>query len=269
MNDRTPCATPEALVTYLYEECEPAERQSIAAHVEMCPLCTEEVRALSDTRAHLASWSPPAMALGFQITRTESDQPAKVLDFAGLASRSSKSEGWWRQPLPAWAQAAAAVVIFAAGMSMNAFRSGEQPTRVVEVPPTQPVTVVADRHTDDLSVTREEFARLESRLRAMERADVSRASYVPGTDGQLDANDLGAQLRTLQSRVADSERQNLDTFAKLARALEANRRDIDASREATQKITLMDEELQDHRQVLRSALVPGLAVRTALTGSGR
>jgi len=269
MNDRTPCATPEALVTYLYEECEPAERQSIAAHVEMCPLCADEVRTLSDTRAHLTSWSPPALSLGFQITRTEGDQPAKVLDFAEPASRSSKSGSWWRQPLPAWAQAAAAVVIFAAGMSVNAFRSVEQPTRVVQAPATQNVAVATDRHTDDLSVTREEFARLESRLRAMERADVSRASYVPGTDGQVDANELGAQVRTLQSRVADSERQNLDTFAKLARALEANRRDIDASREATQKITLMDEELQDHRQVLRSALVPGLAVRTALTGSGR
>src|SRR6185503_8747530 len=123
MNDRTSCATPEALVTYLYEECEPAERESIAAHVAVCAACAEEVQALGDTRAHLASWSPPSLSLGFQITRTESDQPAKVL----------RPAAWYRQPLPAWAQMAAAVAIFAAGMSVSAFRSsGEQPARVVD-----------------------------------------------------------------------------------------------------------------------------------------
>ena len=59
----------------------------------------------------------PALPLGFQITRTESDQPAKVL----------RPAAWCKQPLPAWAQAAAAVVIFAAGMSVSAFRSPGRP----------------------------------------------------------------------------------------------------------------------------------------------
>ena len=63
MNDRTPCVDHEALVTYLYDECEPSERESIAAHVAICRTCADEVQALSDTRAHLASWSPPALAL--------------------------------------------------------------------------------------------------------------------------------------------------------------------------------------------------------------
>ena len=44
------------------------------------------------------------MPLGFQLTRTESESPANVLH----------PPAWWRKPLPAWAQAAAAVVIFAA-----------------------------------------------------------------------------------------------------------------------------------------------------------
>jgi Putative zinc-finger len=256
MNDRTSCATPEALVTYLYEECEPAERESIAAHVAMCASCAEEIQALGDTRAHLASWSPPALPLGFQITRSESDQPAKVL----------RPAAWYRQPLPAWAQMAAAVLIFAAGMSVSAFRSsGEQPARVVEAPTTQ-AGVAADKGGDDLGVTRAEFARVEARLRAMESADVSRASYVQSTDGAVDANDLAARFRSLENYVLNKQIENSETLSKVTQALNSNRRDIDAIRETTQKINVMDEELQGHRQVL---LNPGLLMRTALTSSGR
>jgi hypothetical protein len=259
MNDRTPCVDHEALVTYLYDESAPTERESIATHLAICASCAEEVRALTDTRAYLASWSPPALPLGFQITRTESDQPAKVL----------YPTAWWRRPLPAWGQVAAAVVIFAAGMSANAVRSSvEQPTRVVESPSPQPVSVVTTKAVDDLAVTRAEFARVEARLRAMESADVSRASYAPPAAGSVD-DDIRVRFDSLANRVAASERQNLDNFAKLARALDANQRDLDASREATQKINSMDEELQDHRQVLRTAVVPGLAVRTALTSGVR
>ena len=258
MNDRIPCATPEALVTYLYEECDPVERQSIAAHVAICAACSAEVEALSDTRAHLASWSPPAQSLGFQITRTESDQPAKVL----------RPAAWWKKPLPAWAQAAAAAVIFAAGMSVNAFRSpAEQPARIAEAQKRQPVALAADTRGDDLSVTREEFNRLEARFRAMERADVSRASYVQGADRGTDSEDLRAQLTALKSQVALDRKVDEFFREKVSGVLNSNRDDINAIRETTQKIPLMDEELQGHRQVLLRA-APGLAVRTALTSSG-
>ena len=134
MNDINRCPNHELLVTYLYDECEAAERESIATHLVLCASCAEEVRGLRDARVHLAAWSPPAMPLGFQLTRAESEPPAKVLYPAGLASRSSESEGlvrrspmgeggWWSRPLPAWAQAAAAIVIFAAGMSLGTARS--------------------------------------------------------------------------------------------------------------------------------------------------
>ena len=269
MNDRTSCATPEALVTYLYEECEPAERESIAAHVAICAPCAEEVRALGDTRAHLASWSPPSLSLGFQITRTESEQPAKE-----ETGRLLRPAAWWKQPLPAWAQAAAAVVIFAAGMSVNAFRSSEPSTRV-ESGPQRASAVATSQPGDDLSVTRAEFARVEARLRAMERADVSRVSYVAapsstpsdnGTDGAVDVNVLSARLRSLENYVLNKQIQNSETLEKVTLALNSNRRDIDAIRETAQKINVMDEELQGHRQVL---LNPGLLLRTALTSSGR
>src|SRR5688500_8224855 len=109
MNEMNLCGNHEVLIGYLYDECEPAERESIAAHVALCASCSEEIQALRDTRAHLVSWTPPALPLGLQLTRTESETPANVL----------RPAAWWQQPLPAWAQVAAAIVIFAAGMSVN------------------------------------------------------------------------------------------------------------------------------------------------------
>ena len=101
MNDINRCPNHELLVTFLYDECEPAERESIATHLVLCASCADEVRGLRDARVHLAAWSPPAMPLGFQLTRAESEPPAQVLYPGGLVNQSSTSEGWWRKPLPA------------------------------------------------------------------------------------------------------------------------------------------------------------------------
>ena len=268
MNDRTPCATPEALVTYVYDECDPAERQSIAAHVAGCASCAEEIEALSDTRAHLASWSPPALPLGFQITRTETESPANP-----EMGRVLRPAAWYRQPLPAWAQMAAAVAIFAAGMSVSAFRSsaeqsGGQSARVVESSARRTVSTADARPADDFRVTRAEFARIDARLRAVESADAYRASYTPRAASSLDDSDVRARLSTLEDRFVQSEGETLKSLARLALAVDANSRAMDANRQVAQKFNLMEEELQDHRDVL-TKVVPGLAVRTALTSSGR
>ncbi len=113
MNDMNPCGNHEALVAYLYDECEPAERESIAAHVALCASCAEEIQSLRDTRAHLGAWSPPSVALGFQITRTEADAAAAACSRpleseAGGVSRCPRGRRWPRPPLslpPAWASA--------------------------------------------------------------------------------------------------------------------------------------------------------------------
>ena len=70
--------------------------------------------ALSATRRTLAEWTPPELALGFRITREDEPRPAKVLE---------PKIAWWRAPLPAWAQAAAALLIFGVGLSVGAARN--------------------------------------------------------------------------------------------------------------------------------------------------
>jgi hypothetical protein len=244
MNDMNPCGTHEALIAYLYDECEPSERESIAAHVALCALCTDEIQSLRDTRAHLGAWSPPSIALGFQITRTEVDQPAKVL----------RPAAWFRQPLPAWAQVAAAAVIFAAGMGVSAVRSTDAPAVASVGQPGVSVTPVAAT-----TVSRNELARLDARIRSVETAQAQAVPvHLQRTAAPvIDEGALFARVSALvDERVAQSQRQNLRLIASVENRLDDTR-------------GAMEEELLTYRQDIRRAL-PSLAVRASLqTGGGR
>ena len=109
MNDRNYCGNETALIATLYDECEPAEREAIEAHIARCASCADEFASLRLTRTRLAAWTPPDAALGFRITRDDAvaSAPAPVLT----------SPRWSSRPLPAWLQAAAAVAIFAGGLA--------------------------------------------------------------------------------------------------------------------------------------------------------
>ncbi len=92
----------EALVAYVYDECEVDERRRIEQHLAECVRCASEVREVRSVREALAGWTPPAVRLGFRIV---ADPPAPV-------------RRWTAGSVPAWAQAAAAVLLFAAGAAM-------------------------------------------------------------------------------------------------------------------------------------------------------
>ena len=111
------CGDYAALMGYLYDDCEPEEREAIATHLQSCRPCATELEVLTGTRRQLASWAPPDTRLGFQITPTADE--SRVIPFG---SAKPASAAWWRQPLPAWAQLAAALVIFAAGLSIGTAR---------------------------------------------------------------------------------------------------------------------------------------------------
>ena len=65
MSEKFQCGDTTELVGYLYDECEPAARTAIAAHVKVCGPCAAELSALRSTREQLAAWSPPDAELGF------------------------------------------------------------------------------------------------------------------------------------------------------------------------------------------------------------
>jgi hypothetical protein len=101
------CDDKPTLIAYLYGEVDAATRQRVDAHLETCARCAEEMRALGDVRAELSLWGPPDAELGFAIVRKPEPQTAQVL----------RPAQWWRT-VPAWAQAAAALLVLAAGLGI-------------------------------------------------------------------------------------------------------------------------------------------------------
>ena len=99
----------DALLDYLYEEGDPADRLKIARHLQTCATCSVAVLEFQTVRGMLSEWRPPASQLGFRIVQ---DQP--------LQSPTPR-HAWWAPSsrLGAWAQAAAAVLLFAAGVAVS------------------------------------------------------------------------------------------------------------------------------------------------------
>jgi hypothetical protein len=210
MSDIFQCGDEGALVAYLYDECEPHERETIAAHLKRCLACSSDIESLSATRRTLAAWTPPDMALGFQITRPQDVGPAKVLE---------RKVPWWRAPLPAWAQAAAAVIIFAAGLSIGFARSGapvQAPSREGEAlaSPSRPTTPV---------VSRDDLAQLEQRLKA-QMAQIKSAPITPVATHVSD-DGVMQQVKTMLEQSEERQRRDFTLrMVELAGNIETQRR---------------------------------------------
>lgn len=109
MSERFICDDKDTLVAYLYGEVDAPTRQRVDDHLRRCAACADEVRGLSAVRGELAAWAPPEPELGFQIVRPgQAVAPAAVL----------RPPRWRALALPVWAQAAAAVLVVAAGLAI-------------------------------------------------------------------------------------------------------------------------------------------------------
>jgi hypothetical protein len=212
----------ERLVSYLYDESEPAERALVAAHLELCGFCTEEIAALGATREHLAEWRSPDAVLGFQVSRRLAGdavlagdagaEPASA-DVAAAAAppgRVLRPQRWWVNPLPAWAQLAAAMLIFAAGLSLGAARGVGSPgefsaPRADEISaPSVPavgrvsasaVAAPVDELTRDVQLLRGELAAVK-------------LAAVKAPSGRPDP----ALIRQLQALIEESEHRQRNEF---------------------------------------------------------
>ncbi len=108
----------ELLLDYLYEEGDPAERLRVARHLQECAGCSVAVLELQSVRGLLKEWTPPRAALGFNVP---ADGTAAAEDLAS-ASADAAAAPAPRSRWPVWAQAAAAVGLFAAGMAASQVR---------------------------------------------------------------------------------------------------------------------------------------------------
>ena len=101
------CDDKQTLVSYAYGEIDQDTRQAVDAHLASCDACAAEVTALGDVRSSIGLWVPPDVELDFAIVKKSQLPPSNVL----------RPERWWKT-VPAWAQAAAAILVVAAGASI-------------------------------------------------------------------------------------------------------------------------------------------------------
>ena len=197
------CGDVEALVTFLYGECNAQERGAIEAHLLACASCADEVETLRGTRTLLGAWNPPAADLGFQITRVHDAQPDDV-----SPARVLRPARWWSRPLPAWAQVAAAAAIFVAGVGIGASHRGPetQPSAAVQSALVQRPIAAASSAAPTVSPA--DLERVEARLRGeiAQLRTVSAVAPVPRTN-------TDEVMRQVKAMIADSERRQQQTSA--------------------------------------------------------
>jgi len=202
MNETFICGDYEALVSYLYDECAPNERRAISGHVAICSDCADELVALGATREQLAMWTPPDAQLGFRIV---SDAPR---------SNVLRPLRWWRQPMPAWAQAAAAAVIFTTGVTLGVIRGADRgPARPALLQP----------NATNSSVTKSDLVALEQRL----RSEMSQPHLAPTSVAAtpVDAR-IFQQVRTMIDESEQRQRRELALrTTEMVRDFDAQRND--------------------------------------------
>jgi hypothetical protein len=108
----------EALLDYLYEEGDPAERLKIARHLQECATCSVAVLEFQSVRGMLRSWTPPAAELGFRVVQDRELVSTERTESGGSGGWSP-GRLWQWQGMRAWSQAAAAILLFVAGMGVS------------------------------------------------------------------------------------------------------------------------------------------------------
>jgi hypothetical protein len=207
------CGDPAGLAGYLYDECDAGERAAVDAHLAVCPTCAEELIALGATRTALASWTPPDMALDFRII-----SPREAADGDVAQGTVLRPARWWHRPMPAWAQVAAALLIFAGGAALG--------MRTAGLPAVAPAAAVEPRASSAAatpSISARDLAALEQRLRAemnaLRTASTAQGPHIPSNEA--------AVLQRVRTLLAESEeRQQRELAFRLTQVM----RDVDSQR---------------------------------------
>lgn len=241
------CDDKPTLIAYLYGEVDAAMRDRVDAHLATCERCAAEVTALGDVRAELGLWNPPDAELGFAITRRSEPQSATVL----------RPARWWNT-VPAWAQAAAAVLVIAAGAAIANIqvRSGPDGFSVTTgwMPPAATVAAPAQESNE---AWRTALVSLEQQLR-----NELRSAHEQNTVRAAAPSADEATIRRVQQLLAASEeRQQRELALRLTQfTVDMNlQRRADLQR-ITNSFGQFDEQILRQRQMLNNVM------RVSLTG---
>lgn len=197
----------DALLDYLYEEGDAGERLKIAAHLQQCAACSVAVLELQNVRGMLREWNPPASAFGFRIVQDQSPDAAVVP--VAIFGRFGR-----------WAQAAAALLLFVAGMAASQVRvdytDGAVTVRRDSVPSgagvrSVSITLPADSTEASVGATAAPPPNLAARdlaegLRAPQSASVETERLLQRVRAMIDQSEQ-RQQRELALRVSQVSRE--------------------------------------------------------------
>jgi anti-sigma factor RsiW len=219
----------ETLIAYLYDDIDAARRASFEAHVSSCAACSAELDGLRGVRRQLAAWAPP------ERQATVDSRPSTVngQQFPRLATVDARlaSGKQWLPDVPAWAQAAAAMLILgvAAGIAnfdihydANGLSIRTGWSRPSAAPPRAEIVTNG--------VTRTELVALEQRLRDEVRTLQTGAHAVAASDASPSrASADGDLMRRVRTMLDEGEKRHQRELAlRVGEVL----RDVNAQRQA-------------------------------------
>jgi hypothetical protein len=246
------CDDKATLVSYLYGEVDAATRRAVDDHLAQCTACAAEISALSDVRSELGAWGAPNTELDFTIVKKSELSASNVV----------RPARWWKT-VPAWAQAAAAILVLAAAASIanlqitsgpdgfsvsTGWMRPEQSEPAAAGPPLR----AAGTPAPDADAIRAELASLEQKLRDEIRASRDQSTTRAAATGGID----DATIRRVQQLINEAEQRHSRELA--ARFVEFTN-DLTLQRRAdmqniTRAFNAQDAQLFRQRQLMNNMI---------------
>jgi hypothetical protein len=237
------CDDKQTLIAYLYGEIDPAARRAVDEHLALCSACAAEAAALGGVRSELGLWMPPHAELDFAIVKKSELPPSNVL----------RPARWWNAA-PVWAQAAAAVLVLAAGAAIANLQVKSGPDGFsVSTGWIQERTLGAPAQGADAGSEvegwRPALAAMEQQLRSEIRSTRDQAAPASGRGSADDAI-----MRRVQQLITEAEKRHSQELA--ARLIDFTR-DVNMQRRAdlmniSRGMVSYEEQLQRQRQMINN-----------------
>ena len=230
------CHDKALLVSYLYNECDDAERRAAEAHLAGCSECAADIGGLRAVRSSLSEWAAPERVLGIRVAAQDGEGP-----IGGLSQESVPVASRRRWAPPWWLQTAAAALLFAAaaGVAHVEVRYGTEGlvVRTGWSSATAPASATRSESRQAQVPWRQDLAAVEQELRR-ELSSATRQTPVDATRSTQANRGVGVSgmnedslLRRVRELIEQSEqKQQRELALRLADVI----RDVDIQRRADQ-----------------------------------
>ena len=186
------CGYPDreaALVSYLYDDIDVAERVAFESHVTTCLPCRSELAEMRGVRSTLAHWAAPEASRSLQSS-VSSRQPAW------------QPRAWWHQ-VPVWAQVAAAMLVLGVSASIANLNVRYDRSHGLDITTGWAKPAPAAAQPADAAPWRAELTALQNELRSEIR---TQTSTVRQTAASSTTSGDAEVLRRVQAMLAEHDK---------------------------------------------------------------